>query len=628
MRPLRRFTISSALLLLCFAGTVLSAPAQVDVADTRILIDVSGSMKKNDPKNLRRPALRLLVGLLPPDSRAGVWIFGRWVNMEVPLGKIDESWKKKAMEGAERIHSRGLFTNIEGALRRSIADWDGAATKYQRHIILLTDGMVDVSKKPAESAASRQRILDELLPLIKGYEAAVHTIALSERADHELLKSLSSETNAWYEQVNDADQLKRVFLRIFEKVGNPDTVPLKDNRFQIDGSIDEATLLVFRDEGAAPTKVVMPSGKEFTAKDLPQGVNWHRDEGYDLLTISKPEVGEWLIQAAVDPDNRVMVVTDLKMKGSDLPSRILQGEHLPLQVEFTDQGKRITSAEFLEVVDLKVEQSDSSGPREPRPIFDDGKNSDQEAGDGIFTTQFGDGVTEGRVDVVLAAEGKTFVREKRYTIEVVPAAKLESGEAEKEGVAGTAVKVQLVDPELVDKESIKLEASLVSIKGESVAVPLTASEDGTSWETWVDSTALVGEWKLGIEFSATTPAGKQLQIDLGPVAITGSGEPPPPVEEPPPVEPEPEPAPPEPEQEPAPEPEPEPAPVPEEPEEESSTLGMVLLIVVNILLVVGGGLGYWIMRRRAARDGAGLMDDAEEGEEGRSARRERPEDDR
>jgi uncharacterized protein (TIGR03503 family) len=610
-------------MLLCFAGAALSEPKQLDVADTRILIDVSGSMKKNDPQNLRRPALRLLVGLLPKDSRAGVWIFGRWVNMEVPLGKVDESWKKRAMAGADKIHSRGLFTNIEDVLRRSIEDWEGAETKYQRHIVLLTDGMVDVSKKPAEDAASRQRILNELLPKIKEYGATLHAVALSERADHELLQRLADETDGWYEQVNDAAQLKRVFLRIFEKVGSPDSVPLKDNRFQVDASIEEATLLVFRDEGAAPTKVVMPDGMEFTAQNLPDGVSWHRDEGYDLLTITKPEVGEWLIQAAVDPDNRVMVVTDLKMKASDLPSRILQGEHLPLQVHFTDQGERITRAEFLEVVDIKVEHTDSSGPGEPRPIFDDGKNGDQEAGDGIFTLLFGDGVTEGRADVALTAEGKTFVREKRYTIEVTPAARLESGEAEKEGVAGTAVKIMIVDPELVAKESVKIEAMLVSLEGESQPVVLTASEDGTSWEGWVDPATLVGEWNLGIEFSAATPAGKQLTIDLGPVEISGSGEPPPPppVEEPPPAEPEPEPAP-EPEPELAPEPEPEPAP--EEPEEEESMLGMILLGVTNILLIVGGGLGFWMMRRRAAKDGAELTEDTAESE---PERREEPEDD-
>ena len=201
--------------LLAVSAASLAATEAAYVSDTRILIDISGSMKKNDPANLRRPALRLLVGLMPEDARAGVWTFGQYVNMQVPLGKVDKAWKIRARQGAGKIHSRGLFTNIEEVLKRSIADWQGADTKYRRHLILLTDGMVDVSRKAEESADSRQRILDQILPQLKQYDAKVHTIALSERADHELMKTLSDETGGWYEQVNDAAQLQRIFLRLF-----------------------------------------------------------------------------------------------------------------------------------------------------------------------------------------------------------------------------------------------------------------------------------------------------------------------------------------------------------------------------------------------------------------------------
>ncbi len=45
------------------------------------------------------------------------------------------------------------------------------------------------------------------------------------------MKILSNESGGWYEQVDDAEQLQRIFLRIFEKVGQPDTVPLNDNSF-------------------------------------------------------------------------------------------------------------------------------------------------------------------------------------------------------------------------------------------------------------------------------------------------------------------------------------------------------------------------------------------------------------
>jgi len=56
----------------------LLSPAQATKNnDVRVLIDVSGSMKQNDPHKLRAPALRLLVGLLPEGSESGIWTFGQ-----------------------------------------------------------------------------------------------------------------------------------------------------------------------------------------------------------------------------------------------------------------------------------------------------------------------------------------------------------------------------------------------------------------------------------------------------------------------------------------------------------------------------------------------------------------------
>jgi hypothetical protein len=101
------------LLLFFSISHSLISHATEPVTDLRVLIDVSGSMKHNDPHNLRAPALRLLVGLVPEGSRAGVWTFGRFVNMPVKLGRVNQTWKQMARAEAGKIHSNGLFTNIE-----------------------------------------------------------------------------------------------------------------------------------------------------------------------------------------------------------------------------------------------------------------------------------------------------------------------------------------------------------------------------------------------------------------------------------------------------------------------------------------------------------------------------------
>lgn len=147
----------------------LLATAEEKIVDLRVLIDVSGSMKKNDPANLRAPALRLLVGLLPDGSQAGVWSFGEYVNPLVKVGKVDNRWKQKARKASKRINSKELYTDIEQAILTAVADWRRPNPKYNRNVIVLTDGLVDVDKDPMISQESRRRITDEMLPqLAKG----------------------------------------------------------------------------------------------------------------------------------------------------------------------------------------------------------------------------------------------------------------------------------------------------------------------------------------------------------------------------------------------------------------------------------------------------------------------------
>ncbi|MEW7977791.1 MAG: vWA domain-containing protein [Candidatus Sedimenticola endophacoides] len=476
------------------SGLAQGAVPEVAPPDVRVLIDISGSMKQNDPRNLRRPALRLLVGLLPEDARAGVWTFGQYVNMQVPLGKVDTDWKGQAREGASKIHSLGLFTNIEEAIKRASEDWRGAPEKYHRHMILLTDGMVDISKRSEPSQASRSRIIEQLIPRLQGLGARVHTIALSDKADHGLMRQLATASGGWHEQVDNAELLQRIFLRMFEKVGQPDTLPLKDNRFVVDASIEEVTPLVFRDEGAAPTRIVPAAGDAFDAASAPAGVSWHRDEGYDLLTIAGPVPGEWRIEAAVDPDNRVMVVTQLKMRTSDAPATLSAGEPLPLQVRFTDRDELITDQGFLDVLQVQVQTFDADGPSEPRPVMDNGEGGDEKAGDALFGTALETEMSPGKVELVIRAEGKTFARERRqyFELEAAPEpvvyATLDVAEQVQIGKPGIMVRV-LPNDEVLARDAVEVSATLESDQGEGQPVMFLPGIDGNQ-KVWIDQSLL------------------------------------------------------------------------------------------------------------------------------------------
>lgn len=75
----------------CVSANLFAATQNDDV---RILIDVSGSMKKTDPSNLRVPAMKLINGLIPAGAKAGVWTFGRYVNMTVKWERLTKTGVK------------------------------------------------------------------------------------------------------------------------------------------------------------------------------------------------------------------------------------------------------------------------------------------------------------------------------------------------------------------------------------------------------------------------------------------------------------------------------------------------------------------------------------------------------
>lgn len=475
IHPLKMIWLLVVLALLMPLRQVFATPTALPVSDIRILIDVSGSMKKNDPNNLRAPALRLIVGLLPEDSKAGTWTFGKYVNMLVPFREVNDAWKLEAELQSKNIHSYGLFTNIEQALNKATANQKGVDSRYRRSVILLSDGLVDVSKNDEINKKSRQRILDEIVPRLKKNNVAVHTIALSDSADHQLLRAISLATDGWYEQVDNADQLQRVFLHLFEKAAMRDTVPLVDNQFKIDNSISEMTLLVFRREGSDATELLLPNQSRITQNNMPNNVRWHSEGNYDLITIDKPLSGQWLINADIDPDNRVMVVTDLKLKTTDLPNNILIGETFDFDVNLTEKNAVIVRQDFLKLVDAKLkEETEITAPIQ--------RSLNEEQKKGIYRTHVGENFQPGRNDVVVTMTSATFERQRRQSINVVETPFDINVEQLKDQTSRTHRLTLRPDTDLIKTDKL------------SIAAMLTA-EDGSEWSYEVMKLA-DEEWQL------------------------------------------------------------------------------------------------------------------------------------
>ena len=387
------------------------------LTDLRVLVDISGSMKKTDPKNLRRPAIRLLAGLIPEGSRSGVWNFAKQVNMTVKIGAVDDAWRNTAREQSKKINSVGLFTNIEEALRKVSFDWKTPDPGYKRNLILLTDGHVDISEDDKADEASKRRILKELLPAFEKAKVRIHTIALSDDVDEHLLTTLSSYTDGLHRKVASADDLQKLFLQMLEQAAPLDTLPLNDNRFNVDANINDMTLLVFNKDKTKPTTIVTPSKRTWSSKEHPSQVKWFSDDGYDLVTVKQPQQGQWKIMSPVDENNRVVVATNLKLKVNELPSFAMLGDVINVNAQLLEDAKPLTDKRLLEKFKFTLKKQNAGVDDQLYPMAKLVSNEN------VFSTQLPPMFKAGEYTFVIQAVSPTAEREIQHRLSVydVPA---------------------------------------------------------------------------------------------------------------------------------------------------------------------------------------------------------------
>lgn len=506
---LLRHKFALVLLLLALMPMRQAFAADEPVSDVRVLIDVSGSMKKNDPQNLRAPAMRMLVGLMPEQSRAGVWTFAKMVNMLVPWKPVNDDWRQNAIDKSKGIHSLGLFTNIEQVLQKATANQKTPDPKFRRSMILLSDGFVDIEPNKAASQASRQRIIDQIVPKLKKLNITVHTIALSDKADHELLKALSMATDGWYRQADTAEELQRIFLHLFEQATSRDSVPLADNQFSIDSSVKEMTVLAFRKPESPATVLQLPDGSTLSQEQKSDKVRWLNEANFDLITIDNPVTGQWQINADLDPDNRVMVVTDMQLRTSDLPNNVLVGEQFEFEATLTEKDEVITRPAFLDLVDgyLNRQQVEHF---EELPL-------QREANEAIYRATLGTGFEAGRNDVIVTMKSATFERQRRQSINVIASPiNVETTQLD-ESARSHRIEIQ-ADSSLIQPQSLKISALLREQDGNEWPYEMLKTGDN-AWRLTLTDLAPTVDYTVSLQLRGETPEGRKVFLLPEPVLL-------------------------------------------------------------------------------------------------------------
>ena len=478
--------------------------------DVRIIVDISGSMKQTDPNNLRIPALNLLLELMPEGAQAGIWTFGQYVNNLVPVAAVDEKWRNKAKQSALQITSLGLKTNLTGALND--AAWGlKADSGFQQSIILLTDGKVDMAAKNTAAgekvnALERQKLMAQVLDKYRDAGANIHTLALSDLADKNLLQQIALETDGLYSQAENAEELMKAFLRAFDRAVPAEQVPMEDNTFVIDGSVNEFTALIFKSESSGQeTALLTPEGSRYTELDHPENVRWHKDLRFDLITIKQPEEGTWIAEADLDESNRVTILSDLVLSVEGIPASIFPGDKLDVEIKLLNEGQVIDKVEVLRLTDMTMKVITASG-REGSKVLSDPESPPS---DGIYREGLYRLKELGSYQVDVIAEGRTFQRKRSFSMTMIQPIDISHKPDEEKGVY--RIEVRALSDNL-DVERSRVIAKVKSPDDNTIIQSVVYDADLQAWTIDVGPSKGTGQYSVDLNVRGITQSGKNFKV--------------------------------------------------------------------------------------------------------------------
>ena len=300
----------------------------------------------------------------------------------------------------------------------------------------------------------------------------------------------------------------------------PSDIPLLDNRFRIDYGVKEITFIIKRKPGTPSVILVRPDGsKLYVGKVTPPDVGWLTQQDQDLITVRNPMPGPWQAIGEVDPDNRVRLLTDIRLESEPLPARLYQGERVKLQSRLLIDGAAPGAGYYLSDLGMTVKlQQFNDTAQSGEPIaeethghyLDDGKGLDEVPGDGVLTAEAVLDVPAGKYRALYSTGNQVFSRAQSQQVLLFPWPLSYTLDAPS-GDIGARLSL-LIDADELDPASVVIQGKAIDSAGVSMAFNAVATEPRLG----VDLSALkaAGQYRVEATLFGTTRLGREVQLQL------------------------------------------------------------------------------------------------------------------
>lgn len=316
----------------------------------------------------------------------------------------------------------------------------------------------------------------------------------------------------------------------------PSDIPMLDNRFRIDYGVKEITFIIKRKAGTPSVILVRPDGsKLYVGKVKPADVGWLALPEHDLITLRNPMPGPWQAIGEVDPDNRVRILSDIRLDIAALPMQLYQGEVVKLKSWLLINGQPPQDKYYLSDLGMTVKLQSFSDAAQQQVVLDqelgryhdDGKGLDEVPGDGIMTAEATlQDIPAGKYRAIFSTGNQVFVRARYQDVLLYPYP-FSYNLAPPSEELGAKLSL-LIDRDELDPASVVIKGSVTSNVGGLYEFSETASAPKLDID--LSNIKEVGQHEVKATLYGTTRLGRELKIELPVKTFNVFPPPPPPAE--------------------------------------------------------------------------------------------------
>lgn len=430
--------VGRLLLYTFFITSIASAESgSTEPIDAVLLLDGSGSMLLTDPQKLRLDGARTFIDGLKDSDRIALVEFAETAK-EI-RGLTDRTQSDAVKLDLAKVGDTGEYTDLLVGIQkaREVLVRDGR-TDARKVVVLISDGKMDPKPEIATPEAQTQKLFSEEIPGLKTLNIEVHTLAFSDLADQKLLADVAALTGGSSRFAPDASGLAQAFAGLTsavvvkpkEEVKAPEqkqevekakVIGNVSKIFPVAEGIEQVTFYINRGESSGIT-ITSPTGQVMSADDLLENTYWFKGEDFDLVTVNKPDPGDWGVAGIQSKENFATALTNLKLAVEWSSNEVSVDEPVKVEAKFFESRKPITLPQLSRTLTYSFQVIPTDRISEPiirGTLHDDGEAGDSKADDGVYAAEFT--LDEaGAYRLLLNAQGPTLSREHQANFKVTP----------------------------------------------------------------------------------------------------------------------------------------------------------------------------------------------------------------